>query len=893
MNRKIENLLNDKGDNYILPFFWQHGEEEAVLIEEIEKIAECGIGAFCVEARPHPNFGGEGWWHDLDIIMNEARKRSMKVWLLDDSHFPTGFCNGLIAAKYPNRSKKYLDIFSADICGPKPVCTLNVEKSCVRPANPFSSSMNMFSQHANIDLPEDDELITVVARPILRDNLLGEAVELTDKVINGMLCWDVPVGNWRVFSIISTRKGLGNPTYMNMVDRESVSTLIEAVYEPHFERYKEDFGKTFAGFFCDEPPIGNTTGFAFDESIGKKMMPLPWGDELAECMENRMGKDWRLNLPALWYKLADTDEQAQIRYDYMDLMTELVSKNYSNQIGKWCEEHNAEFIGHIIEDNNQHSRLGQSLGHYFRSLSGLHMAGIDDIGNQVMFGQQDSIRTNFTHGDGEFFHYALGKLGSSHAHIDPKKKGRTMCEIFGAYGWELGVRHMKWLTDHFLVRGVNVFVPHAFSPKEFPDGDCPPHFYARGNNPQFPHFKLLMKYMNRMCNLFNDGVHCAPAAILYHGESEWTGDLMFMQKPARKLTENQIDFDFIPSDIWRNPDEFKTLFNGKTLNVNKAAYRCLIIPEADYIPYDAAKFIIGAQETGFPVFFINRLPKGVCGEQNKSYVNRFVDCNQFANWKTVSLEELPEVLRKINCFDIEVSIPFEKLCYMRYIGENETYFFTNESAGDTFTGKITLPCKGIPIAYDAMRNTLSQVDYSAQGENTVIDLTIAPYESIVIVMENELPKAIPEKITVGKNVQKISGPWKVSFATAKEYPNFSNEEVLEKAVNISLLHPNFSGTIRYETEFLFDGDSSDNSIVCLDEAFEAAQIWLNDKNIGTCICPPYKFFANSRLLKGKNKLVIEVTNTLVHQMGNEFNHFSGGVTFVEPSGLIGDIAIHY
>ena len=58
-----------------------------------------------------------------------------------------------------------------------------------------------------------------------------------------------------------------------------------------------------------------------------------------------------------------------------------------------------------------------------------------------------------------------------------------MCEIFGAYGWNTGVKTMKYLADHFLVQGLNYFVPHAFSPKAFPDPDCPPHFYAHGKIP--------------------------------------------------------------------------------------------------------------------------------------------------------------------------------------------------------------------------------------------------------------------------------------------------------------------------------------------------------------------------------------------------------------------------
>ena len=59
------------------------------------------------------------------------------------------------------------------------------------------------------------------------------------------------------------------------------------------------------------------------------------------------------------------------------------------------------------------------------------------------------------------------------------------------YGWAEGNSFMKWLTNHMLVRGINEFTPHAFSMK-YPDPDCPPHFYAGGNNPGFECFTWLM-----------------------------------------------------------------------------------------------------------------------------------------------------------------------------------------------------------------------------------------------------------------------------------------------------------------------------------------------------------------------------------------------------------------
>ena len=99
MNTIIRKLLNNEGKNHILPFFWQHGEDEETLRRYMQIIHESNIGAVCVESRPHPDFCGPKWWQDMDVILEEAKKREMKVWILDDSHFPTGFANGAMAGQ--------------------------------------------------------------------------------------------------------------------------------------------------------------------------------------------------------------------------------------------------------------------------------------------------------------------------------------------------------------------------------------------------------------------------------------------------------------------------------------------------------------------------------------------------------------------------------------------------------------------------------------------------------------------------------------------------------------------------------------------------------------------------------------------------------------------------
>jgi len=78
-NSRWQDVRQGREDNYILPLYWQKGESETVIREEMARIQEVGIHAVCVESRPHPDFLGPSWWRDMDLMMEEGRKRGMRV----------------------------------------------------------------------------------------------------------------------------------------------------------------------------------------------------------------------------------------------------------------------------------------------------------------------------------------------------------------------------------------------------------------------------------------------------------------------------------------------------------------------------------------------------------------------------------------------------------------------------------------------------------------------------------------------------------------------------------------------------------------------------------------------------------------------------------------------
>lgn len=291
----------------------------------------------------------------------------------------------------------------------------------------------------------------------------------------------------------------------------------------------------------------------------------------------------------------------------MDTVSRRFQKYFVGQLGDWCRAHQVRLIGHVVEENGAHARLGYGSGHYFCSMDGMDTAGIDVVNNIYPGKTEGNFWTAFNNYDTTFNHWGLSKMASSSANLDEKKQGNSICEAFGAYGWSEGLKAMKWITDAMCVRGINHIVPHAFSPAKFPDPDCPPHFYARGLNPQFRAFHQWSAYTNRVCDRISGGKHIAPAAVLYHAEAEWGGKYQPFEEVVKLLMQNQIDCEVVWSDILK--DREKSSMKDGMLQINGESFRVLVVPYAEYLPHGLIERLRELAEEGLPVIFLKDYPE--------------------------------------------------------------------------------------------------------------------------------------------------------------------------------------------------------------------------------------------------------------------------------------------
>lgn len=857
MDSKLYDILNGKEENYLLPFYWQRGDHTETIPQEMQMIYDSGCRAVCVESRPHPDFVGEGWWRDMDIILSEAKKRDMKVWLLDDDKFPTGHATGLLAKKYPHLRQWNLIEHHVDVAGPMKGGSVIFQKE-----NPNKIFVGAYAYKRYPDKAETCEF---------------EGICLNDYVDheNGFIDWDVPEGVWRIFFYYKAHVGM-HPMqggYIDMINPESVKVLIEAVYEPHYDRYKEYFGNTFVGFFSDEPCFGNQLyknskrgGASFQYTVGRDGLALPWNETVEKRMTEKLGFSPIPYLNLLWYDDdANGDKLYEIRYAYMDTITALYSECFTKQLADWAHDHGVMYIGHIIEDMN--CRTGPGAGHYFRALKWQDMSGMDIVLHQVIPGLSKythSASVGYGRCAGDFYHTVLGKLCASLAHLNPDMQGRAMCEVFGAFGYGEDSSFLKFLMDFLLVRGMNHFVPHAFSSR-YPDTDCPPHFGVKGRDPSFEAFTALMKYTNKVSHLMLGATHKANAALLYFMDSDWAsrfGNAMLDETVAEKLYDAHIDYDIVPHDFLLTA----AVENGK-LHIAEEYFDCLIVPYADHMAKSELETIKSLNDRGLPVFYINEMPENADFEGD-----------------VVALDALVPKMKALGMTDVIVEDGYETLRIYHCVRDGKDIFmFANEDVAKTVNTTVTLPCSGDYARLDILNDKYTS--------GTVIDgklsLVLAPNQSNIVVFgdragfedEFNLTEEVP--VSPKFTLELADNTGMSCFVKMGEFDEFFN-------VTNAKHYPKFAGKMRYTFELDVKAGAK-HVFIDLGIVGQNATLKVNGVDCGIRIAKPYAFEITNAVKEGKNTFEVVVSNTLVRDNPDGFSSF----LLLAPSGLLGEITLKY
>ena len=720
------------------PLFWLHGDDTKERLQMyVGKVAQGGNGSFTAESRPHKDWLGEGWFRDLGICLDAAKQHGLKMWIFDEKWWPSGEVGGKVPQQYG--SKKMV------------ATTTNVAGPARFTAADFGGA----------------NFIAAVAGQETPTGIDGSSlVDLSAFIRDGTLSWAAPAGQWKVMKFGWRNRISGSRYLLDGASQDCVDWYIKTVYQPHYDRFKDDFGKDILGYFYDEP-----------ETHGD------WGTEVMKILAERQ-VDWKKALVAFKFKLAD-EEQTAARYQYQEALAEAWGRTLYGGLSRWCRAHGVKSMGHFLEHANGYLHPDLCAGNMFQLQKYSDLGAIDAVFDQFVWGKRVTRDAPI---------WQTPKLGSSVTHAYGKPDDVTMCEIFGARGQNLTYPEMKWWADHMHVSGVNFLIPHSFNPRSPRDTDCPPYLYNGGFEPRWPLYRVFADYTSRLSVMLSGGRHVAPVALLFLGNSAHVGRRVTPEQISESLQDALYDCDWLPYEVFEND----MTVAAKELKLRQESYKILVVPPVEVIPYATLAKVKEFFDAGGVVVAHGFLPtkSATLGRTSVDIAQLrgaiwgaampgLTACNtSAAGGRAYVLPEkpTPEQLQQALAGDAGIHPTLEVTegrtdhwlhVLHRVKAGRDVFFIANQNhLGEPRRFRFRITAEGEPECWDPMRNEISTVPYRRDGPQVEMALAMEPNESALLVFQ-PTKRPLPMRLETG------AGKVRTTVSVVRDATPAQPEPVLE------------------------------------------------------------------------------------------------------------------
>lgn len=346
------------------------------------------------------------------------------------------------------------------------------------------------------------------------------------------------------------------PASADILNPEAVQRFISLTHEAYYRELKSYFGSTIIGFFTDEPSIlGRNT----------EQGMFPWTHGFAKIFTEAGGT--LENLTALFS--GDKNRDTEL---YEQLLLDREGTVYYGELSKWCESHGISLMGH------PHQSDDIEVQRYF------HVPGQDVVLRWI------APETGGVTG----MDSTMCKCSADAARLMGRKRNSNEC--FGACNkennpWWFSGGDMKWYLDWMAVRGVNLFMPHAYyySILGRRKDERPPD--VGPNSIWWKYYEKWAVYMRRLSLLMTECRMYTPVAVLCSNRD-------LKAEVVRPLFEKQIGFQYLPKSVWKdckvNEDgfwykeqKFQSVLGdlsefpeAEGMGIDNAVHDCVCIPEA-------------------------------------------------------------------------------------------------------------------------------------------------------------------------------------------------------------------------------------------------------------------------------------------------------------------------
>ncbi len=175
------------------------------------------------------------------------------------------------------------------------------------------------------------------------------------------------------------------------------------------------------------------------------------------------------------------------------------------------------------------------------------------------------------------------------------------------------------------------------------------------------------------------------------------------------------------------------------------------------------------------------------------------------------------------------------------------------------------------MLWDAQSGKTHELGYRIEGEYTVIDRELRPFESAYIVFDEDTStKSFSPTARHQMPVAQYDSNWQVSFVpknAAKTFERVLSVGDWSNSSDMDIKY--FSGTADYQRVINLPASSIDDShalYLDLGEVREMAEVSINGKTVDLLWKPPYRVNIKPYVNVGENQLSVKVTNLWVNRL---------------------------
>jgi hypothetical protein len=924
-------------------WWWPGGDvRDEEIARELRIIKDAGLGGVEIQSFKdglNPNPEGEvarrvnsfltpEWFHHVKYAIEEGGRLGLDVDLTFGSGWPFG------GPYIPlDLASQQLTVHEIALTGPStfagkfPGAPLGTgEKLVAVVAVP--GSLPSFGKRKQQEFSDSVTVETVTASGKVD---VASAIVLTPLIAEGgSLKWEVPPGQWVLFSFIQAPTlqnveggaAIGTQWVLDHLKRQALQRHIDAVGEAGKQYFGDDFGKSLRAIFCD----------SLEVSAGS----MYWTDGFLAEFQKRRGYDLTPYLPLVKHPGESDPYEESPSLPYYD----------APEIGERVRHDYWLTVSDLMIDNFYQPLIDWAHANHLKARIQAHGAPADLL---RIYGQADFPETEVLYADGRF---DFLKLASSGGHLFGRNAISSETFVWRDHPYETTPELMKTTADDLFAAGINRIVYHGF-PYEYMDRPDPGWFpfssqyefvytyssHLNFHNPFWAYLKPLNDYMARVQTLSQSGRSVSRVALfshrLYYPNWMPTDEDYPLEY---SLMANGYNFDFINEDTLLS----HATVENRELHTPGNVYPSLVLRNETRITLQLAEKLQEFARAGLPIVFAEHLPAEEVsfkdyrsnGQRIQQIMQEIIGSQSDASAKSATVKghgsvrfvedatAVPGVLEtelKVGP-NLRFATPQPYIFFQQFDVGSTSFFFFRNPKKESQDARVTLAAgRRVPQVWNPWTGVVAEAPvYRSENGSVTLDIHLNPYGSELIGLSEVLSKVLaaspPAEHVVHTNFRSIERTADGLFGVATEpgtyhteFNDGKNKTSVVSPTEIPLaltLGPNwdlnlvgndkdgkewtkqihaaplrdwslsqdlryFSGHGHYSLDVQIPASYLRPGLAVeldLGEVHDVAEVWVNNKKIDTLLMRPYRVDVSPYLKTGRNHFEIVVTNTLRNRL---------------------------